>query len=171
MYDKLLKLRQSFWITLYYRMSWIIVMFLYIHAAILWKMEQQKGMKNWSFIFHLTLLWCEYFFVKLKWQFFVSDSIECCLVSCWNLLILSVCGRYTHVTLGWDCVFGTATRYGLDGPGIGSQWGQDIPHPSQLDLGPTQPPIQWGPGLFPGGKRSGHGVDHPPYLVPRLKKE
>ena len=24
---------------------------------------------------------------------------------------------------------------------------------------------------FPGGKRPGRGVDHPPHLVPRLKKE
>jgi hypothetical protein len=35
-----------------------------------------------------------------------------------------------------------ATRYGLDGPGIGFWWGQDCPHPSRPALGPTQPPIQ-----------------------------
>jgi len=27
------------------------------------------------------------------------------------------------------------------------------------------------PGLFPGVKRPGQGVDHPPHLGPRLKKE
>jgi len=32
---------------------------------------------------------------------------------------------------------------------------------SRLALGPTQPPIQWIPGLFPGVKRPGCGVDHP----------
>jgi hypothetical protein len=54
-----------------YRMSWIIVViFLYVHAAILWKMEQQKGVKNWLLNFHKALLWCEYFFITLKWQFF-----------------------------------------------------------------------------------------------------
>ena len=42
---------------------------------------------------------------------------------------------------------GITTRYGLDGSGIESRWGQDFPHPSRPDLGPTQPPIQWVPGL------------------------
>ena len=46
---------------------------------------------------------------------------------------------------------GTATRYGLDGPEIESLWGwRDFPHPSRPDLGPTQPPIQWVPGLSRG---------------------
>ena len=45
-----------------------------------------------------------------------------------------------------------ATRYGLDGPGIESRWGQDFPHQSRPALGPTQPTTQWVPGLFFGGK-------------------
>jgi len=28
-----------------------------------------------------------------------------------------------------------------------------------------------GTGSFPGVKRPGHGVDHPPHLAPMLKKE
>ena len=44
-----------------------------------------------------------------------------------------------------------ATRYGLDGPGIESRWRRDFPHPSRLAPGPTQPPVQWVPGHFPGG--------------------
>jgi hypothetical protein len=62
---------------------------------------------------------------------------------------------------------GIATRYRLDGPGIESRWGRDFPHPSRLALRFTQPPIQWVPGLFPGLKRPGRGVDHPPHLAPR----
>jgi len=49
-------------------------------------------------------------------------------------------------------VVGTRTRYGLDGPVIDIWWGRDFSHPSRPALGPTQPPIQWVPGLFPGGK-------------------
>jgi hypothetical protein len=37
----------------------------------------------------------------------------------------------------WDSVVGIATPYTLDGPGIESWWGQDLPHPLGLALGPT----------------------------------
>ena len=46
-----------------------------------------------------------------------------------------------------DSVIGIETRYGLDGPGIESWVGGDIPHPSRPALGPTQPPKQWVPGF------------------------
>ena len=66
---------------------------------------------------------------------------------------------------------GIATRYGMYGPGIESRWGRDFPLPSRPALWPTQPPIQWVPGLSPGVKRPGCDTDHPPHLAPRLKKE
>jgi hypothetical protein len=45
---------------------------------------------------------------------------------------------------GWDSSVGIATHYGLEGPGIESQWGQDFPHPSRL--------LYNGCRVFPGGK-------------------
>jgi hypothetical protein len=47
--------------------------------------------------------------------------------------------------------FGIATCYGLDGPGIESQWGRDFPKLPRPALGPS----------FPGVKRPWRGVDHP----------
>ena len=52
--------------------------------------------------------------------------------------------------MGQGSSVGIATRYGLDGPGIESRWGQVFAHPSTRALGPTQPPIQWVPGLSRG---------------------
>jgi hypothetical protein len=40
-------------------------------------------------------------------------------------------------TTGRDSAVGIATRSGLDGPGIESQWGRAFPHPSRPALGPT----------------------------------
>jgi len=42
---------------------------------------------------------------------------------------------------------GIGTCYEMDGPGTESKCRPDFPHPSKLGMGPTQPPIQWGPGL------------------------
>jgi len=52
--------------------------------------------------------------------------------------------------VGRDSSVNIATRYGLDGPGIEYRWGRDLPPSSRPDLGPTQPPIQWSPGLSRG---------------------
>jgi hypothetical protein len=60
---------------------------------------------------------------------------------------------------------------GESGERIPAGEGRDFPHPSIPALGPTHPPTQWVPLSFPGAKRPGRGVDHPPHLAPRLKKE
>ena len=72
-----------------------------------------------------------------------------------TLLVTRQKTRYKHRTTsliaeGQDSSVGIATSYGLDGPGVEARWRRDFPHPSRPALGPTQPPIQWVPGLFRG---------------------
>jgi hypothetical protein len=68
-------------------------------------------------------------------------------------------------------VVGIATGYGLNGTGIESRWGARFSMTAQT--GPEAHPASYtmGNGSFPEIKRPGRGVDHPPHLAPKLKKE
>ena len=73
---------------------------------------------------------------------------------------------------GWDSSVGVATSYGLDGPGIESRWEARFSTPVQTGPGAHPAFCATNNGSFPGVKRSGRGVDHPPpHLAPRLKEE
>jgi hypothetical protein len=73
--------------------------------------------------------------------------------------------------LGWNSSVCIATRYRLDSRGTESLWGRDFPHLSRPALGPHPASYTMGTGSFWGLKWPVHGVDHPPHLAPRLKKE
>jgi len=97
----------------------------------------------------------------MKWYMRIRSNVIA------NVTLLFIIEYILMVSGGRDSSVGIAIRYGLDGPGIESRWGRDFPHPSRAVLGPTQPPVQW----LPRVKRPGRGVDDPPHLAPRLKKE
>jgi hypothetical protein len=62
---------------------------------------------------------------------------------------------HTYLDVDRDGIVGGATRYKVDGPGIEFRWGRRIHYPSIPVLGPTQPPVQWVPGLLPRDKAAG----------------
>jgi len=56
---------------------------------------------------------------------------------------------------------GIATDYGLDGPGSNPDGDENF-RQSRPALGPTQPPVQWVPGLSRGKVRPWRAADHSP---------
>jgi hypothetical protein len=97
-----------------------------------------------------------------SWTRNVKPTVNC--QTWWHFII-------TNTTCsGPGSSVGIAIDYRLDGPGIESRWGRDFSHTSRPALGPTQPPVQWIPGLSRGVKRPGRGADHPPLLTPRSRK-
>jgi len=70
-----------------------------------------------------------------------------------------------------DSSVGIATRYELDDPAIESRWGARFTAHVQNRPGAHPTFFIMGTGSFPGVKRPGRGVDHPPQLALRLKEE
>jgi hypothetical protein len=56
--------------------------------------------------------------------------------------------------------YSDSLRTGRSGDRI--RWEARFPAPVQTGPRPIQPSILWVPGFFPGVKRTGRGVDHPP---------
>jgi hypothetical protein len=84
----------------------------------------------------------------------IGTQIISKLARAFEILFIYIWGR--------DSAVGKATRYGLDGPGIESRCEKRFSAFVQIDPGgPTQPLVQWVPGLSPEVKRPGRGADHP----------
>jgi hypothetical protein len=79
--------------------------------------------------------------------------------------------KYTYKREGRESSVETATRYGSDGPEMESRWVAIFSTPVQTDPEAHPASHTMDTGSFPGVKRPGRGVDHPPHLAPRLKKE
>jgi len=89
------------------------------------------------------------------------------LPTVWNQEML-YCHGFLNLACGYTwagCSVRIASDHGLHGPGS-HPGGDEIFCPSRPTLGPTQPPVQWVPGLSCGG--AGRGADSPPYLVPKV---
>ena len=87
-----------------------------------------------------------------------------------NMMYLDYKVAHTD-SCGPGSIFGIATGYELDGPGIESRWGWDFPHLSRLALVPTQPPVHWVPGFSGGKERPGRDADSSPPSSAVVMKE
>ena len=73
--------------------------------------------------------------------------------------------------MGPDSSVGIATRYELEGPGIESRLGgARFSLRVQTDPGAHPASYTIGTGSFPGVKRPGRGVDHPPPSCAEVKE-
>jgi hypothetical protein len=69
--------------------------------------------------------------------------------------LLENAGMVISLYVNRDSSVGTATGYGLNGPGNESLWGQNFPHLCRLAMWSTQSPLKCVTGFLPGSKAAG----------------
>ena len=90
------------------------------------------------------------------------------LTTCFGLQPFACKKRLEGLSLSWNMcmgrgsLVGIATAYGLDGPGIESQWGRNFSAPVQTGLEAHLASCTVGTGFFPG-VRCGRGVTLTPH--------
>jgi hypothetical protein len=72
--------------------------------------------------------------------------------------------------VGRDSSVAIATRYGLDGPGIGTWLGAKFSTPLQIGPGAHPTSCKMGTRSLSRVKRPGRGVDHPPSSSAEVKE-
>jgi hypothetical protein len=95
-------------------------------------------------------------------RFHDIDTFRLCLGT-WDFVYVD------KLWVGRDSSVGIATAYRLDGPGIESRSVRDFPHVSRPARRPTQPPVQWVPGLSRGWARLGRDADPSPSSSAEVK--
>ena len=119
---------------------------------------------SFAIIGHADIIWS--IVSSNCWQ-----SLHLLSVSVFNILLLLLFKPHASLSFGPGSVVGIATGYELGSPGIESRWGRDFPHLSRPALGPTQPPIQWVPGLSRSKDRPERDADPTPPSSAVVKKE
>jgi len=98
------------------------------------------------------------------WNWLVSQGKRDRMEDGWTSKMVCTFRRRWPEKLNWYSNLLRAGRSWIE-----SRWRQDFPHPSRPALEPTQPLIQWVPGLFPRGKATGSDVDNPPPFSAEVK--
>ena len=112
------------------------------------------------------------FSVRVFWAIILSSSAvyksHLCTPNLGDIFFFLITSR--EGKCGPGSSVGITTDYGLDGPGSNSG-GDEIFRPSRPALGPTQPPVQWVPGLSRGKVRPGRAADRSPPTSAAIMEE
>ena len=141
---------------------------------IIWLTQEVQSLPNWDLGIEWDIVETDEDFLlcsaeeapKYGWTMIDSTFNPTCAdegsVNEYVYVCMCVCGLGSMVSI--------VTGYGLDSLGIESHWGRDFPRLSRPALGPTQPPVQWVPGLSQGKEWLGRDADPSPPSSAMVKK-